>query len=393
LRIGLIAGEASGDNLGAGLIRAIRARVPEARFEGVAGPRMIAEGCRALYPAEKLAIMGVAEVLAHYRELRAMRADLVRHFTADPPAVLIGIDAPEFNLGLEARVKAAGVRTVHYVSPQVWAWRRGRLRTISRSVDLMLTLFPFEAAFYEEHGVPVRFVGHPLADAIPMENDRAAARAELGLPPDVPVIALLPGSRVNEVKRLADDFLRTARWCLERRPDLHFVAPMSGPVTRRLFEAALEREPVPTLTLCDGRSHEAMTAANAILLASGTATLEAMLLKRPMVVAYRMARMSYWLARRLLYVDRYAIPNLLAGDRLVPEFIQDDVQPEAMGARLLDYIERPAGADAAHARFAELHAELRQGADARAAEAVLQLIGRPGASTGHSPRMATAEGL
>jgi lipid-A-disaccharide synthase len=393
LRIGLIAGEASGDNLGAGLIRAIRARVPDVSFEGVAGPRMVAEGCRALYPAERLAIMGVAEVLTHYRGLRAMRADLVRHFTADPPAVLIGIDAPEFNLGLEAQVKAAGVRTVHYVSPQVWAWRRGRLRTISRSVDLMLTLFPFEAAFYEEHGVPVRFVGHPLADAIPMESDRAAARAALGLPADAPLIALLPGSRVNEVKRLADDFLRTARWCLERRPDLHFVAPMAGAVTRRLFEAALEREPVPTLTLCDGRSHEAMMAADAILLASGTATLEAMLLKRPMVVAYRMARMSYWLAQRLLYVDRYAIPNLLAGDRLVPEFIQDDVRPEAMGARLLDYLERPELADAANARFAELHAELRQGADARAAEAVLQLIGSAGAAAGLSPRMATADGI
>jgi lipid-A-disaccharide synthase len=395
LRIGLIAGEASGDNLGAGLIRAIRARVPDASFEGVAGPRMIAEGCRALYPAERLAIMGVAEVLTHYRGLRAMRGDLVRHFTEDPPAVLIGIDAPEFNLGLEARVKASGVRTVHYVSPQVWAWRRGRLRTISRSVDLMLTLFPFEAAFYEEHGVPVRFVGHPLADAIPMESDRGAARAALGLPVDAPLIALLPGSRVNEVKRLAEVFLRTARWCLERRPDLHFVAPMAGPETRRLFEEALEREPVPTLRLCDGRSHEVMTAADAILLASGTATLEAMLLKRPMVVAYRMARLSYWLARRLLYVDRYAIPNLLAGDRLVPEFIQDDVRPEAMGARLLEYIEQPALADAANARFAQLHAELRQGADERAAEAVLQLIGSPGAAgvAGLSPRMAAPEGI
>lgn len=394
MRIGLIAGEASGDNLGAGLIRAIRARLPSATFEGVAGPRMIAEGCRALYPAERLAIMGVVEILGHYRELHAMRADLLRHFSADPPAVLIGIDAPEFNLGLEARLKAAGVRTVHYVSPQVWAWRRGRLRTISRSVDLMLTLFPFEAAFYEEHGVPVRFVGHPLADAIPMESDRGAARSALGLPAAAPLIALLPGSRVSEVRRLADLFLRTARWCLERHPALRFIAPMAGAETRRLFETALERVPVPGLTLCEGQSHQAMTAADAILLASGTATLEAMLLKRPMVVAYRMGRVSYWLARRLLYVDRYAIPNLLAGDRLVPEFIQDDASPEAMGTRLLEYLERPSLADAAHARFAELHRELRRGADDRAAEAVLELIGNAGAAgmASSSPRMPAVEG-
>lgn len=375
MRIGLVAGEASGDLLGAGLMRAIRARVPQARFEGVAGPLMAAEGCRVLYPSERLAVMGLVEVLGRYRELHAMRADLVRHFRSDPPAVFVGIDAPEFNLGLEARLKAAGVRTAHYVSPQVWAWRRGRLRTISRSVDLMLTLFPFEAAFYEEHGVPVRFVGHPLADRIPGESDRAAARAALGLPAAGPLVALLPGSRESEVRRLGGVFVRTARWCLERRPGLRFAVPLVNPATRGLFEAALALEPGLPLTVFDGRSLEVMAASDAVLLASGTATLEAMLLKRPMVVAYRMAPLTHWLARRLLYVDRYSIPNLLAGERVVPEFIQDAARPEALGAALLGYLDDPGRAAAAHDRFAALHQALRQGADERAAQAVLALAG------------------
>ena len=378
MRIGLVAGEASGDLLGAGLMRAIRARIPEARFEGVAGPRMEAEGCRVLYPSERLAVMGLVEVLGRYRELHAMRAGLVRHFRSDPPEVFVGIDAPEFNLGLEARLKAAGVRTAHYVSPQVWAWRRGRLRTISRSVDLMLTLFPFEATFYEEHGVPVRYVGHPLADRIPGESDRAAARAALSLPVEGPLFALLPGSRESEVRRLAEVFVRTARWCLERRPDLRFAVPLVNPATRGLFEAALALEPGLPLTVFDGRSLEVMAAADAILLASGTATLEAMLLKRPMVVAYRMAPATHWLAKRLVYIERYSIPNLLAGESIVPEFIQGEARPEKLGAALLAYLDDPARAVAAHDRFADLHQALRQGADERAAEAVLELASAAG---------------
>lgn len=373
MRIGLVAGETSGDMLGAGLIQAIRARIPDAVFEGVAGPRMVAAGCRLLYPAERLAVMGLVEVLGRYRELHAMRADLVRHFRSDPPDVFVGIDAPEFNLGLEARLKTAGIRTAHYVSPQVWAWRRNRLRTISRSVDLILTLFPFEAAFYEEHGVPVRFVGHPLADAIASEIDPAAARAALGLPAAGPLIALLPGSRESEVKRLGEIFVRTARWCLERRADLRFAVPLVNPATRSLFEAALASAPDLPLTVIEGRSLEVMAAADAVLLASGTATLEAMLLKRPMVVAYRMAPMTHWLAKRLVYIDRYSIPNLLAGERIVPEFIQNAARPDALGAALLAYLDDPARALAVHDRFAELHEALRQDANERAAEAVLGL--------------------
>ncbi|MDR2877432.1 MAG: lipid-A-disaccharide synthase [Chromatiales bacterium] len=380
MRIGLVVGEASGDILGAGLIKAIRARIPDATFEGVAGPRMAALGCRVLHSSERLSVMGLVEVLGRYPELYAMRADLVRHFTANPPDVFVGIDAPEFNLGLEARLKAANVLTAHYVSPQVWAWRRGRLRTISQSVDLMLTLFPFEAAFYEEHGVPVRFVGHPLADAIPgekaSESDRSAARAALSLAAEGDIIALLPGSRQSEVSRLAEVFVRTARWCLQRRPGLRFIVPLVNAATRRLFENALVIDPDLPLMLFDGRSREVMAAADAVLVASGTATLEAMLLDRPMVVAYRMAPMTYWLAKRLVYIDRYAIPNLLAGESLVPEFIQGAARPENMGAALLAYLEDPQRAAATHARFAELHTMLRQGADERAADAVLELAAR-----------------
>lgn len=382
MRIALVAGETSGDLLGAGLIRAIRARVPHATFEGIAGPRMIEAGCEALFPAERLAVMGVAEVLARLRELRAIRAALLRRLSANPPDVFVGIDAPEFNLGLEARLRAAGVRTAHYVSPQVWAWRRGRLRGIARSVDVMLTLFPFEAAFYEEHGVPVRFVGHPLADLIPDHADQGAARDALGVARAGPVIAILPGSRVSEVGRLADVFVRTAAWCSERRPELRFLTPLVDERTRALFDDALKGHPGLPLTLVEGRSREVMAAADAVLLASGTATLEAMLLNRPMVVAYRMARLSYWLARRLLYVNRYSIPNLLAGEDLVPEFIQDAAQPATMGAALLAWLDDQGRSERVHARFSELHAALRCGADERAADAVLELA-RPdrGAAT------------
>jgi lipid-A-disaccharide synthase len=374
LRIGIVAGEASGDLLGEGLIRAIRARAPDAVFEGVAGPRMVAQGCTALYPLERLAVMGVVEVLGRYRELRAARTRLIRHFISDPPAVFIGIDAPDFNLGLEKPLRAAGIPTVHYVSPTVWAWRRGRLRAIARAVDLMLTLFPFEAEFYREHEIAVRYVGHHLADAIPDHTDARAARGALGLPAEGELIALLPGSRESEVGRLAELFVQTAHWCARQRPGLRFAAPFVSPATRALFEAALARHPGLSCTLVDGRSREVMAAADAVLLASGTATLEAMLLKRPMVVAYRLAPFSYWLIRRLLYIDRYALPNLLAGETLVPEFVQEAATPPALGQALLDLLGDPARVRRLQERFSLLHHTLRQGANERAAEAVLGLI-------------------
>ncbi|MCC6303128.1 MAG: lipid-A-disaccharide synthase [Gammaproteobacteria bacterium] len=374
LRIGIVAGEASGDLLGEGLIDALRRRVPGAVFEGIAGPRMTARGCEALYPMERLAVMGLVEVLGRYRELRAARARIAARFIADPPDVFVGIDAPDFNLGLEARLRAAGIPTVHYVSPTVWAWRRGRLRTIARAVDLMLTLFPFEEAFYREHEVAVRYVGHPLADAIPEQADPRAARAALGLPEAGELIALLPGSRESEVGRLADLFVQTAHWCLERRPGLRFVAPFASAATRARFEAALARHPGLSCALFDGRSREVMAAADAVLLASGTASLEAMLLKRPMVVAYRLAPLSHWLIRRMLYIDRYSLPNLLSGERLVPEFVQDAATPPALGAALLELLAAPERVRRLRERFTALHRDLRRDANACAAEAVLELV-------------------
>lgn len=382
LRIGIVAGEVSGDLLGEGLIGAIRRRVPQAAFEGVAGPRMAAQGCATLYPMERLAVMGLVEVLGRYRELRAARARLIDHFLADPPDVFVGIDAPDFNLGLEARLRAAGIPTVHYVSPTVWAWRRGRLRAIERAVDLMLTLFPFEAEFYREHAVAVRYVGHPLADAIPDHADARAARAALGLPEAGELIALLPGSRESEVGRLAELFVQAAHGCLQRRPGLRFAAPFVSRATRARFEAALARHPGLPCTLFDGRSREVMAAADAVLLASGTATLEAMLLKRPMVVAYRLAPLSHWLIRRLLYIDRYALPNLLAGEALVPEFVQDAATPEALGRALIELLAAPERAARLRERFGALHRTLRQDASARAAEAVLELVAQRQAGTG-----------
>lgn len=374
LRVGLVAGEVSGDLIGAGLIDAIRRRVPAAEFEGIAGPRMAERGCKVLYPMERLSVMGLVEVLGRYRELRAARARIATHFRADPPDVFVGIDAPDFNLGLETRLRAAGTPTVHYVSPTVWAWRRGRLRTIARAVDLILTLFPFEEAFYREHDVAVRYVGHHLADAIPEQSDPRSARVALGLPEDGELVALLPGSRESEVSRLAELFVQAAHWCVARRPGLRFAAPFASAATRARFEVALARHPGLDCRLFDGRSREVMAAADAVLLASGTASLEAMLLKRPMVVAYRLAPLSYWLIRRMMYIDRYSLPNLLAGERLVPEFVQDAATPPALGAALLDLLAAPARVRQLQERFTALHRQLRRDANERAAEAVLELV-------------------
>ncbi len=379
LRIGIVAGEVSGDLIGEGLIDAIRKRVPGAEFEGIAGPRMAARGCKALYPMERLSVMGLVEVLGRYRELRAARARIAEHFIADPPDVFVGIDAPDFNLGLETRLRAAGVPTVHYVSPTVWAWRRGRLSTIARAVDLMLTLFPFEEDFYREHHVAVRYVGHHLADAIPEHSDARAARAALGLPEEGELVALLPGSRESELGRLADLFVEAAHWCAERRPGLRFAAPFASAATRARFEAALARRPGLKCHLFDGRSREVMAAADAVLLASGTAALEAMLLKRPMVVAYRLAPLSYWLIQRMMYIDRYSLPNLLAGETLVPELVQDAATPPALGAAVLDLLASPDRVRQLQARFTALHRTLRRDANERAAEAVLELVAARGA--------------
>jgi lipid-A-disaccharide synthase len=376
LRVAIVAGEASGDLLAADLMAALRSRVGEVHFEGVGGPRMAQAGCRILAPSEKLAVMGITEVLGHLPSLLALRRDLKRHFVATRPDIFIGVDAPDFNLGLERALRRAGITTAHYVSPSVWAWRSYRVRKIARSVDLMLTLFPFEAAFYRQHQVPVHFVGHPLADAIPLDARPDQARQRLALPQEGAVVALLPGSRVSEVTRLAAAFLATARWCATRHPGLRFLMPAATPSILQYLMDLAEREPVPGLRVLEGQSHLAIEAADAVLVASGTATLECLLYEKPMVVAYRLAPLTYWMAKRLLRVPYFSLPNLLVGERLVAEFVQEQAAAEYLGPAMCAYLESPSLGRALSSRFREVHVALSGGASARAADALVALLAR-----------------
>ncbi|AZC48811.1 MULTISPECIES: lipid-A-disaccharide synthase [Pseudomonas] len=372
LRIALVAGEASGDILGAGLMRALKARHPTVEFIGVGGPLMQAEGLTSYFPMERLAVMGLVEVLGRLRELLARRKKLVQTLIAEKPDVFIGIDAPDFNLNIELQLRQAGIKTVHYVSPSVWAWRQKRVLKIREGCDLMLTLFPFEAKFYEEKGVPVRFVGHSLADAIPLEADRAAARAELGLP-EGPLVALMPGSRGGEVGRLGALFLDAAQRLRALRPGVRFVMPCASPERRVQLEELLAGRDLP-LTLLNGQSHQALAACDAVLIASGTATLEALLYKRPMVVAYRLAPLTFWILKRMVKSPYISLPNLLAQRLLVPELLQDDATAEALAQTLSPLIED--GQEQTRG-FDEIHRTLRRDASNQAAEAVLNLIGKP----------------
>lgn len=376
IRIGIVAGEASGDFLAAELIKAVRAQHPDVTFEGIAGPRMIAEGCHAIYPSEELSVMGIFEVLRHLPRLLKIRKHIRQHFVANPPDVFIGVDAPDFNLRLERSLKSNGIATVHYVSPSVWAWREKRVKKIRHSVDLMLTLFPFENSVYEKHAVPVKFVGHPLAEVIPEEVDRAALRKQLNLDEGAPLLALLPGSRMGEVSRLSRDFIDTARWCHEQNPGLRFVVPFATTATRVHFEATLREagaEGLP-ITLLDGFSREAMGASDVVLLASGTATLEALLLNRPMVIAYRLSSLTYQLAKRLLKVPYYSLPNNLAGSYVVEEYTQDEVRPDKLGPAVMSLLEDQAKCDALQQTFARIRQQLEKDSSRQAAKAVLHMI-------------------
>ena len=374
----LVAGEASGDNLGGPLIDALTARAAGSRFFGVAGPRMVAAGCDSWYPVEELAVMGLAEIVRHLPRLLALRRDLIGRIAAANPDAFVGIDSPEFNLRVGRAMKARGVPTVQYVSPQVWAWRQGRVRTIGRSTDLVLCVLPFEVDFYRAHDVQAEFVGHPLADRIPMTSDTAAARVALGLPGSAQVVAVLPGSRMGEVTRLAPPFAATIAWLATHRPGMAFVAPMANAAARAEFERCVAQfAPGVEVRVVDGRSQECMAASDAVLLASGTATLEATLVKRPMVVAYRVAPLTNWLLRqfRVFKADYFALPNLLAARQLVPELFQQDVRPEALGHAVLGQIERP-DRDDLLAAFTRIHEQLRRDASARAADAILELLAR-----------------
>jgi lipid-A-disaccharide synthase len=377
LRVAIVAGETSGDALGAALIEALRARVPECQVAGVAGPKMRATGCEALADARELAVMGLFEVLPHLPRLLRLRARLVRDIVALKPDVFIGVDYQQFNLGLARRLKARGFATVQYVSPQVWAWRQGRVRTIGRAFDLVLCLLPFEPAFYREHAVGAQFVGHPLADQIAMQPDRGTARAALGLASHSTVLALLPGSRVGEVQRLAAAFLRAAALLSGRRPKLQIIAPMAGPAVRQEFERALcALEPALQLRILDGQARTALIAADVTLVASGTATLEALLCRCPMVVAYRVGAVTALLLRalRLVRLPYFSLPNLLGGEPLAPEFLQEAVRPEPMARALEQLLDDAPRREYLQSRFQSIHESLRQDGAALAAAAVLQLL-------------------
>ncbi|APE31250.1 lipid-A-disaccharide synthase [Halomonas aestuarii] len=380
-RVYLVAGELSGDLLGAGLMRALKARHPGIEFRGIGGPRMIEEGIDSRFPLETLSVMGLVEVLKHLPGLVRVRRALRRDALAWQPDIMVGIDAPDFNLGLERQLREAGLTTAHYVSPSVWAWRQGRVKGISRAVDAMLTFLPFEAAFYARHRVPVAFVGHPLADELPLSNDREAARRALGLAgrddgATAPLLAVLPGSRANEIRFLGETFLAAVERLCRERPALSVVIPAATPARRSELEALLAAHPAlqGRVTLIDGQSREAMVASDAVLLASGTAALEAMLCHRAMLVAYRMAPATHWLAKRLVRTEWISLPNLIARETLVPELIQEAASPEAIADRLGEMLDDEAGRKALEVRFAEMHAGLQRDASRRASEALEALV-------------------
>ena len=391
IRIVLVAGEQSGDNLGAKLIEALRERLPRAQFAGIAGPKMAAAGCEVWERAESLAVFGLFEILPHLRRLLRIRRQLIARVLADPPAVYVGVDAKEFNLRVALELKRHGVRTVQYVSPQVWAWRQGRVNTIGAAVDLVLCLLPFEVPFYARHHVHAQFVGHPLADQIPMTVDQSAARAALNLNPTGEYVALLPGSRQSEVQRLADDFVRTIRWLREHRPQLRYVAALANARARELFGQALERHGErDSVTLVDGQSTAVLAACDVVLLASGTATLEATLSKRPMVVAYRLGGLTSFLLRhlKLFKAPFFAQPNLLAGRAVVPEYFNDQVRADVLGPAVIAQLERTDRGELLQT-FTAIHQQLKRDASARAADAIVQLINpvasRPATASPYAP--------
>ena len=372
----MVAGESSGDMLAGHLIAALKARRPGLAFWGIGGPKMIAQGFESQVPMEKLAVRGYAEVLRHYREIMGIRRSLLARMLGERPRAFIGVDSSDFNLDLERQLKDAGIPAIHYVSPAIWAWRGWRLRRIARSVTHLLAMFPFEPALYREAGVPVTYVGHPLADLIPLEPDKGKARAELRLPAGSRVVALLPGSRRSELHYMADLFILAARRLLQDMPNAHFVCPTATRATREMFEAALRRREAAAmpLTLLFGHSHEALAAADVALVASGTATLEAALFKTPMVIAYRQSSVTWALQRRMLYLPYIGLPNILSGEHVVPEFVQHEATTGALAEALLGLLQDPAAQRRQTEKFRQLHGTLRQNTTEKAAQAVLSIL-------------------
>jgi len=377
-RFAMVAGEASGDLLAAHLIEAIRSRLPQARFVGIGGPRMIAQGFDAWWPSEKLAVRGYVEVLRHYREIKGIRDALAARLLAAPPDLFIGVDAPDFNLDLEIRLRERGVRTAHFISPSIWAWRGGRMEKIKRAAGHMLCVFPFEEALYRDAGVPATYVGHPMADVIPLQPDQAAARDRLGLPAGGPVVALLPGSRQSELKYLGERYAACALQLHRTHPAVRFVVPLASEPTEALWKAAVQAAEAAAggarleWTAAPRDSHTALAACDIALVASGTATLETALFKRPMVIAYNMARISYEMMRRMAYQPYVGLPNILCEGFVVPELVQDDATPENLAQALGNLLDDAAARERVAARFLQLHQTLRQGMAQRAAQAVVQ---------------------
>ena len=376
MRIALVAGEASGDLLGAGLVTALRRQFPDAQFAGVCGPNMRAAGVVAWHDSKQLSLMGLAEVLRHLPRLLRLRHELRNRLLEWKPDVFIGIDAPDFNLGLERKLKQAGIRTVHYVSPSVWAWREGRAAKLGRSADLVLCLFPMEPPIYQRHGIPAKFVGHPLADAFADHPDMGAARNALGVAADAPILAMLPGSRLGEVRRLLPTFISAANLLAARLPGLQVLLPAANDECRRLIDGLLETNLLTNLHVVEGRAHEVMVAANVVLLASGTAALETMLAKRPMVVAYRISALTYHLVMSLgmMKVNRYSLPNVLANEPIVTELMQHDCTPEKLFDALLPLFGESEEVASLSPRYLAIHQRLRGGGSDSAAAAVAELL-------------------
>jgi len=373
----MVAGEASGDLLASQMMLALKEMMPNVRFIGIGGHKMQAAGMQILYPMEKLSVMGYVEVLRHYREIAGIRRELRKQLLANPPDLFIGIDAPDFNFDLELALKQHGIPTVHYVSPSIWAWRGERIHKIKRAVSHMLALFPFEVSLYEKAGVPASYVGHPLADILPEKPNRVLMREQMRIqPPHVKVFAMLPGSRKSEVRQLARTYIQTAKLILQTIPDAQFLVPLASRETRNIFEEAIWQEDAHDLpiTLLFGHAHDAMIVADGVLVASGTATLEAALLKRPMVITYKLSALSYWLAKGKQYLPYVGLPNILSGKFVVPELLQSDATPENLAQALLNLVGNKQAVSELEQRFGNMHLMLKQGAARRAAEAVLPFL-------------------
>ena len=376
MRIGIVAGEASGDLLGSHLVRALKEKLPEVEFVGIGGPKMQSAGVTSLFPMEKLAVMGYVEVLKRYFQIVAIRRKLIRYFKSNPPDIFVGVDAPDFNLDLERSLKRAGIPTIHYVSPSIWAWRGERIHKIRKSCTKVLALFPFEKELYDKAGIDADYVGHPLADMVPESADRTAMRRNMKLPLDAKIFAFLPGSRQSELQYMADTFIQTAMLVREKWSDARFLVPLASRETRALFEEAIYRNHAEDIafTLFFGHAVDAMIASDIVLVASGTATLEAALLKRPMVITYKMAPLTYSLKKRKKYQPYVGLPNILSGKFVVPELLQDEATPENLSRALINLMQDEAVIRKLEDVFAEMQRSLRQNTAEKASLAILPLL-------------------